>query len=332
MIPCKLSVKTESFPLIEPFVIARGTRTEAVVLTVTLISASNGATGQGECTPYPRYGESVESVTAQIESVKSRVEAGLSRDELRDIMPAGAARNAIDNALWDLEAKFSGVPAHITAGVDPWTSVTTAFTISIGSPDAMAAAAKRAADRPLLKVKLGGADNLDIDRINAVRRGAPKAALIADANEAWTTDNIAAHLAACAESGYAMAEQPLPAKDDVFLSQIERKIPVCADESVHDRTTLPRLQGLYELINIKLDKTGGLTEAIAVADESERLGFGIMVGCMLGSSLGMAPAMILANRARFVDLDGPLLLAADRVPPLHFEGNTIFPPEPKLWG
>lgn len=332
LIPCKMTIHTDSFPLIEPFVIARGMRTEAVVLTVTLDHGNGKAVGHGECTPYPRYGESVESVTGQIEAMRNAIEAGISRETLRDTMPAGAARNAIDNALWDLEAKHSGTPAYRSAGRQDWPPVTTAFTISIGTPENMKAAAAKAAARPLLKIKLGGGDGLDIARIRAIREGAPHATLIADANEAWREHDVAAHFAACAECGYAMIEQPLPASEDGCLAHVERPVPLCADESAHDRETLKRLVGVYDIVNIKLDKTGGLTEALAVADEAERLGFGLMIGCMLGSSLGMAPAMVLAPRARFVDLDGPLLLAADRVPPLESDGSTLFPPSPALWG
>lgn len=332
MISCQMTIATERFPLVEPFVISRGVRTEATVVSVTLKTSDGKSIGRGECTPYSRYGESVESVIAQIESIRDSVEAGLNRYDLQRQMAAGAARNAIDSALWDLEAKHTGIPAHVTAGLKSWQPAISAFTISIGTPEQMERSARKAADRPVLKIKLGGPDGKDIERIRAVRMGSPKATLIADANEAWRPENISEHLAVCAECGFSMVEQPLPAKEDAYLATLSRTIPICADESVHDRQTLTRLVGLYDLINIKLDKTGGLTEALALAEEAERLSFGLMIGCMLGTSLAMAPAMILANRAQFVDLDGPLLLAQDRTPPLSFQGSKIYPPASELWG
>jgi L-alanine-DL-glutamate epimerase-like enolase superfamily enzyme len=209
--------------------------------------------------------------------------------------------------------------------------VTTAYTISLDTPEAMAEAAAKASKRPILKVKFGGPGG-DLERIAAVRKAAPEATLIADANEGWTEENIAAHLAACADAGYALVEQPLPAKDDEFLRGLARPVPILADESVHDRAGLDRLVGLYEVINIKLDKTGGLTEALALADAAEARGFSLMIGCMVGTSLAMAPALVLAPRARFVDLDGPLLLAKDRDPSLAYEGSIVYPPQPALWG
>ncbi len=332
MISCQMTIATERFPLVEPFVISRGVRTEATVVTVTLKTPDGKSIGRGECTPYPRYGESVESVIAQIDAIRDSVEIGLNRHDLQAQMAAGAARNALDSALWDLEAKKTGIPASVTAGLKNWQPAISAFTISIGSPEQMEKSARKAADRPVLKIKLGGADGKDIERIRAVRQGAPKAILIADANEAWRADNLPEHLAACTECGFSMVEQPLPAKEDADLATLSRTIPICADESVHDRQTLTRLMGLYDLINIKLDKTGGLTEALTLAQEAERLGFGLMIGCMLGTSLAMAPAMILANKAQFIDLDGPLLLSQDRTPPLRFQGSKIYPPSPELWG
>jgi L-Ala-D/L-Glu epimerase len=324
-----LNVTIDRFPIAGKFTIARGSRTEAVVVTVTI--SQDGAVGRGECVPYPRYGETVEGVAAAIQALRPRIEAGLTREALQNAMPAGAARNAVDCALWDLDAKRSGIRAHLTAGVNRWSPVTTAYTISLDTPDAMAEAALKAADRPILKVKFGGPEG-DINRIAAIRKAVPDATLIADANEGWTADNIADHLAACAEAGYALVEQPLPASSDGLLANLSRPLPLLADESVHDRASLDRLIGLYDVVNIKLDKTGGLTEALALADAAEARGFAIMIGCMVGSSLAMAPAMVLAPRARFVDLDGPLLLARDREPGLTYEGSIVYPPQPALWG
>jgi L-alanine-DL-glutamate epimerase-like enolase superfamily enzyme len=327
--PRSLTVSIERFPIAGRFTISRGSRTEAVVVTATL--REDGAVGRGECVPYPRYGESVEGVAAAIEAVRAPLEGGLSREALQGLMPAGAARNAVDCALWDLDAKRSGIRAHVTAGVDRLRPATTAYTISLDSPGAMAEAAANAADRPILKVKFGAPEG-DLLRIAAVRRGAPDATLIADANEGWSEDNVAIHLAACADAGFALVEQPLPAKGDGILATLPRPLPVCADESVHDRAGLDRLVGLYDAVNIKLDKTGGLTEALALADAAQERGLSLMIGCMVGTSLAMAPAMVLVPRSRFVDLDGPLLLARDREPGLRYEGSLVHPPEPALWG
>jgi L-alanine-DL-glutamate epimerase-like enolase superfamily enzyme len=325
----QLTVSVDRFPIAGKFTIARGSRTEAVVVTARIVE--DGAVGQGECVPYPRYGETVEGVAAAIEALRPQIEAGLTREGLQALMPAGAARNALDCALWDLDAKRSGIRAHVTAGVNRWPPVTTAYTISLDTPEAMAEAAAKAAHRPILKVKFGGPGG-DLARIAAIREAVPDAVLIADANEGWTEENIADHLAACAEAGYALVEQPLPADRDEFLRNLSRPVPILADESVHDRPSLDRLVGLYDVINIKLDKTGGLTEALALADAAEAKGFALMIGCMVGSSLAMAPALVLAPRARFVDLDGPLLLAKDREPGLVYEGSIVYPPQPALWG
>ncbi len=325
----RLTVAIECFPIAGRFTIARGAKTEAVVVTVSL--ERDGRVGRGECVPYARYGESVESVVAAIESLRTKLEAGLSREELQSCLPSGAARNAIDCALWDLDAKVSGVPVWKLAGLPPLAPVVTAYTVSLDSPEAMADAARKAAGRPLLKIKLGGKDG-DIDRIQNVREAAPQSVLIADANEGWTENNIEAHLRACAAAGFALVEQPLPSGHDELLRSIERPVPICADESVHDRADLDRLTGLYDYVNIKLDKTGGLTEALALAKAAEERGFDLMVGCMVGSSLAMAPALVLATRAKFVDLDGPLLLARDREDGLVFEGSLLHPPSARLWG
>ncbi len=323
-----LSQATESFALKEPFVIARGARTVSTVIVATITEGD--IAGRGECVPYPRYGESLESVAAAIESVRAAIESGMDRAGLQALLPPGAARNAVDCALWDLEAKRLGIAAAGLAGLHRLAPVTTAFTLSLGSPEAMATAARAAADRPLLKIKLGGVG--DPARIAAVRAAAPEATLIADANEAWRDDTLETNYAACVEAGVALVEQPLPAGADRALERLDRVVPLCADESVHDRASLVGLAGRYDVVNLKLDKTGGLTEALALAEAAERLGFGLFVGCMVGTSLAMAPALLLAPRARFVDLDGPLLLAVDREPGLVYEGSIVYPPVAALWG
>ncbi len=324
-----LEVAVDRFPIAGLFTIARGSRTEAVVVTVTITDGT--AIGRGECVPYARYGETVEGVVEAIKALGGRIAAGLDRPALQGALPPGAARNAIDCALWDLDAKLTGVPAHVAAGLDRIGPVTTAYTISLAEPAAMAEAAARAADRPLLKIKLGAADG-DADRIEAVRRAAPDSTLIADANEGWTRENVAFLLDACAGAGFVLVEQPLRAGEDEVLAEMTHPVPICADESVHDRHDLEKLVGRYDAINIKLDKAGGLTEALLLSAEAQRLGLGIMVGCMLGSSLAMAPAMLLTPRARFVDLDAPLLLARDREPGLSYTGSLVAPPPPVLWG
>jgi L-alanine-DL-glutamate epimerase-like enolase superfamily enzyme len=329
-----LEVAVERWPIAGRFTIARGSRTEAVVVVVTLRAA--GAVGRGECVPYARYGESVESVVAHIESQRAALAAaaasdlGAVRDALQRALPAGAARNALDCAAWDLEAKWSGVPVVERAGLPALRSVTTAYTLSLGTPEAMGAAAAAARARPLLKVKLGGGG--DAERIAAVRAAAPQARLIVDANESWRAALLEENLAACEAAGVELIEQPLPAGEDAALVGRRTAIALCADESVHDRAGLAALVGRYQAINIKLDKTGGLTEALALASEARALGLRCMVGCMLGTSLAMAPALLLAGAAEFVDLDGPLLLAQDRDPGLRFEGSVVHPPTPALWG
>jgi L-alanine-DL-glutamate epimerase-like enolase superfamily enzyme len=280
--------------------------------------------------PYARYGESVESVTATIEAIRPQLQRGLDRVALQSAMPPGAARNALDCAFWDLEAKRSGRPVHELAGLPAIRPVTTAYTISLAEPAAMAQAAERAANRALLKIKLG-ADG-DPVRIRAVRAAAPKAALIVDANEGWNEGNLATNLDACAQAGVALVEQPLPDGRDDVLARMRRPLPVCADESVHDRASLPALAGKYDAINIKLDKTGGLTEALAMLAAAEQQNFTIMVGCMVATSLAMAPATLLAQKAQFVDLDGPLLLSKDRIDGLRYVDSLVYPPSPALWG
>ena len=325
---CSLSVQVERFPLAQAFVIARGSRTEAVVVVATI--EGEGSRGRGECVPYARYGESVESVVGQIESVRPAIESGLDCEALAALLPAGAARNAIDCALFDLEAKRLGLRAWTLAGLDRLPSASTAYTISVGSPQDMAREASRASHLPLLKIKLAGAG--DAQRLQAVREAAPDCTLIADANEACPEAGLEDLLAVCVEVGVALLEQPLPAGADGALARIDRRIPVCADESVHDRAGLAGLRDRYDAINIKLDKTGGLTEALALAEDAQGFGFAIMVGCMVATSLAMAPALLLTPRARFVDLDGPLLLARDREHGLVYDGSLIRPPERELWG
>ena len=323
-----LSVSVERYPIAGAFTISRGSRTEIAVV-VARIADGNGI-GRGECVPYPRYGESVEGVAALVAAQAEAIASGIGRAALMERMPAGAARNALDCALFDLEAKLTGRPAWAIAGLPRPEPATTAYTLSLGTPESMGEAARGAAHRPLLKVKLGGAG--DPARIAAVREGAPNSRLIVDANEAWRPQTLEENLAACLAAGVALIEQPLPADADALLAEIEHPVPVCADESLHDRAGLDALSGRYDAINIKLDKTGGLTEAVMLAREARARGLTVMVGCMLGTSLGMAPAMLLAHHAAFVDLDGPLLLARDREPALRYEGSVVHPPEPALWG
>jgi len=326
--PLTLNITVERWPIAGSFAISRGVKTEAVVVVAEL--GDGKARGRGECVPYARYGESIENVIAAIEALRPRLAEGLTRAELQAAMPPGAARNALDCAFWDLEAKGSGRPAHALAGLAAPHALTTAFTISLAAPSDMAAAAARAAHRQLLKIKLG-ADG-DPERIAAARAAAPRATLIVDANEGWNESSLAANLEACARAGVVLVEQPLPERSDGALATIERPIPVCADESAHDRHSLAALAGKYDAVNIKLDKAGGLTEALAMAAEAERRGLKIMAGCMVATSLAMAPAMLLAQRAQFVDLDGPLLLARDRAQGLTYRDSLVEPATPALWG
>jgi L-alanine-DL-glutamate epimerase-like enolase superfamily enzyme len=322
-----ISVHSERWPIKGVFAISRGVKTEANVVVAEI--ADGATTGRGECVPYARYGETVESVIAAIERLADAVAAGLDRRALQAALPAGSARNAVDCALWDLEAKRAGRRAWELAGLPAPQPVITAYTISLDTPAAMAEAAARA-PYPLLKLKLG-ADG-DPARLAAVRAAAPKACLIADANEGWRPENLEKNLAACAAAGVELVEQPLPAGADDALARIKRPVPVCADESIHHRIGLPLLAGKYDAVNIKLDKAGGLTEALALAAAAERAGLQRMIGCMVATSLAIAPALLLAGRAAFVDLDGPLLLARDRPDGLRYEGARVFPPAPALWG
>ncbi|HXW48016.1 MAG TPA: N-acetyl-D-Glu racemase DgcA [Xanthobacteraceae bacterium] len=323
-----LTARIERWPLERAFTISRGAKTEAVVVVVEL---EDGHRGRGEAVPYARYGETPEGVVAAIEALQPALRRGLDRATLQITLPAGAARNALDCALWDLEAKQAGRRVYQLAALPTPKPLVTAYTISLAAPEIMAKAAERASARPVLKVKLGGGGD-DVKRIAAVRRAAPRAELIVDANEGWNERDLERNLAACAEARVTLVEQPLPQGQDEPLAEIARVIPVCADESAHDRASLKALKGKYDAVNVKLDKTGGLTEALALAMEAEREGFVIMVGCMVATSLAMAPAMLVAQGARIVDLDGPLLLAKDRSHGLRFEGSVVYPPEPILWG
>ena len=323
-----LDARIERFPIAGSFTISRGAKTEAV--TVVAEVSLSGLTGRGECVPYPRYGETPEATLKAIQAMPEAIAAGLDRKALQAAMPPGAARNALDCALIDLEAKQAGIRAWNLLGRPVPGERTTAYTISLGTPESMAEVTAKAAHRPLLKIKLGG--DGDAARIAAVRAAAPESELIVDANEAWTPANLEANLAACAAVGVTLVEQPLPAGQDDALARIRRPIAVCADESVHDRTSLAPLRERYDAVNIKLDKTGGLTEALAMADAAEALGFEIMIGCMVATSLSMAPAMLVTPQARFVDLDGPLLLARDRDHGLRYDGSLVYPPEASLWG
>ncbi|MFO7804964.1 MAG: N-acetyl-D-Glu racemase DgcA [Paracoccaceae bacterium] len=318
----KITVDRDTFKLAQVFTISRGSRTEAQVLTVRVSHGDH--VGWGECVPYARYDETLESVTAQIEGFSGQW------SNLQHELPAGAARNALDCALWDHAAKSQSRRVWELLGLPAPGPEVTAYTLSLDTPEKMQEQAKANAKRPLLKIKLGTPD--DMARVEAVRRGAPDPAIIVDANEGWTAEvyaELAPHLV---RLGVRMVEQPFPAGDDDMLSEVERVLPVCADESCHDRASLPGLWGKYDMVNIKLDKTGGLTEAMALKKEALAQGFGVMVGCMVGSSLAMAPATLVAQGAAFTDLDGPLLLAEDRITPLVFDEAGVHPPVPLLWG
>lgn len=323
-----LSARIERWPIAGAFTISRGAKTEAV--TVVAEVSRGGHSGRGECVPYPRYGETAEATLAALQAMREPLSRGLDRQALQAAMPPGAARNALDCALVDLEAKTSGKRVWDLLARPAPKACITAYTISLGTPEVMATATAKAAHRPLLKIKLGG--DGDGARIAAVRKAAPDSELIVDANEAWTPDILERNLNDCAQAGVTLVEQPLPAGQDEALARIRRPMAVCADESVHDRASLRGLRERYDAVNIKLDKTGGLTEALAMADAAQALGFQIMIGCMVATSLAMAPAMLLTPHARFVDLDGPLLLARDRDGGLRYDGSLVYPPEAALWG
>ncbi len=323
-----LEVASESWPIAGSFTISRGTKTVAEVVTVTL--RDGGHMGRGECVPYSRYDESVRQFMAAFEAAHLAIERGCTRADVPRLLAPRAARNALDCALWDLEAKRSGKPVWQLAGLGKPVPLVTAYTLSLDTPEAMAEAAATASARPLLKLKLGREG--DVERLRLIRKAAPRSRLIVDANEGWTPQNLAAMLTSCAQVGVELVEQPLPAAADDALRHIPRSVAICADESAHDRHGLAALVGKYDAINIKLDKTGGLTEALALARDAKATGLQIMVGCMLATSLAMAPAMLVAQFADFVDLDGPLLLKQDRQPGIAYSGSVMNPPPAALWG
>jgi L-Ala-D/L-Glu epimerase / N-acetyl-D-glutamate racemase len=325
-----LTVKSESWPIKGTFRISRGARTKTDVVVVEI---ADGATvGRGECDPYPRYGESVDGVVADIERLRSEIADGLTREALQNLLPAGAARNALDCALIDFDAKRLGRPAHVLLGLPAPKPVRTAFTLSLDTPEAMGAAARAAAARSfsLLKVKVAGGQ--DLARIEAVRAAAPAADLIVDANEGWSEDDLKRLTPELARLRVGLVEQPIKAAEDEILAGFDSPVPLCADESCHTRSDLARILGRYSYINIKLDKAGGLTEALALARQAGTQGLRLMVGCMVSTSLAMAPATLLAGGADYVDLDGPLLLERDRQPALTYQGDLLLPPPPALWG
>ncbi len=320
----KITVTSESFKLAQVFTISRGSRTEAKVLTVRLQDGPHE--GWGECVPYARYDETLESVAAEIKGLPD----SFDREALYELLPAGAARNAVDCALWDMAAKAAGKRVWELAGLPAPKPEITAYTLSLDTPAKMQEQAAKHAFRPLLKIKLGTPD--DMPRLEAVRAGAPNSTIIIDANEGWSRDvylDLVPHLQ---RLGVALVEQPLPAADDKGLIGIDRPVPVCADESAHDCASLPALKGKYDVVNIKLDKTGGLTEALKLREAALAEGYQVMVGCMVGTSLAMAPATLVAQGAMVTDLDGPLLLAEDRAVPLAFDEHGVHPPTPDLWG
>ncbi len=324
----QIAVTHEAFAMQRAFRIARGVRTAADVVTVQITQA--GITGRGECTPYPRYGESIASTIATIEDCRDLLAAGADREAIAVHLPAGAARNAIDCALWDLEARLAGTSVAALAGLPEWQPLVTALTISLDEPAAMAAEAKALSAVPLLKIKVDADDPMA--RINAVRTAAPGARIIVDPNESWSIDQLCALQSALAAARIAMLEQPVPAAQSEALRGVAREVPICADEAAHTRADLAGLVGCYDLVNIKLDKTGGLSEALAMAHEARALGLGLMVGCMLGTSLAMAPAALLAQSADFVDLDGPYLIGNDRDGGFMFSDGRMTPPAAGFWG
>lgn len=323
-----IAVGREVWPLRGRFVISRGSKARADVVVCEIWRS--GHFGRGECVPYARYGETTDTVIAAIESQARSIEAGLDRAILMERLPPGAARNAVDCALWDLEAKAAGMPVWQLAGLDQPGDLTTCYTLSLGSPEEMAKAAKQQVKRPILKLKLGG--DGDADRVAAVRQAAPVARLVVDANEAWSPDQLRDWLPEMVRHRVELIEQPLPAGQDESLASLARTVPICADESCHVAADLSHLVGRYDAVNVKLDKAGGLTAALELSRAAKAQNFGIMVGCMVGTSLAMAPAALLGQMADFVDLDGPLLLARDRSPGISYTGATLHPAPAALWG
>lgn len=326
--PQRLTVTRRAWPLARPITTPQGV-VHAVDTVVAEISDGDSR-GRGEGVPLARFGESIESVVATLEATKGAVLSGLDRETLQQALPPGAARNALDCAFWAIEANRAYCPVADLAGVGEVAPVATAFTIQLDTPEAMAAQAASQRTRPLIRLELGGAD--DLARVQAVRAAAPAARLIVDANESWDAAQLAEFLRHAADLRVELVEQPLPADADDALAGYDGPVPLCADEACRTRADLDRLAGRYQAINIKLDKAGGLTEALALAADATRRGFRIMVGGAIGTSLGTAPALLLAQRAAFVDLAGPTALETDRAPGLRFEGGTIMPPEPRLWG
>jgi len=323
----QIEAREEIWPLKQLFRISRGSRTEARVVVVTVTDGQH--TGRGEAVPIARYNQSVASVLEQIESIKR--EKSLDRHRIQQLLPAGAARNALDCALWDLEAKISGKRAWELANVLMVPKVETSFTISLDTPEKMAAAAKANPSAPILKLKLGG-DDVDLARVEAVREAAPAARLLIDANESWSPSHFEKIVPALKRLGVELIEQPFPADADEVLLTLDHPVPVCADESCHTGDDLARLTSRYEVINVKLDKTGGPTEALHLCQQARKAGFKLLIGCMIGTSLGMAPARLLASIADYVDLDGPLLLARDREHGLSYQNSRIGIPSRELWG
>ncbi len=325
----RLAARIERWPVAGAFVIARGAKTEVDVVVATL--AEGELRGRGEATAIYYHGETAESVRDDILRMTGPIGEGATRADLLSLMPRGAARNALDAALWDLDVKRCGIPVWRLAGLDEPRPVVTAFTISLGEPERMEADARAAAGRhPLLKLKLAGEG--DLDRVAAVRRGAPNARLIVDANEAWTGRDVAAEAAALMPLGVELIEQPVKAGEDHLLDDVQSPIPLCADESCQDRGDLERCVGRYQAVNVKLDKAGGLTEALMLSKEARAGGLKLMVGCMLSTSLGVAPAFLAAQGAEWVDLDGPLLLARDRPDGFHYDNGKMLNAAPTLWG
>ncbi|WP_045836307.1 N-acetyl-D-Glu racemase DgcA [Hyphomicrobium sp. 99] len=320
-----IEARGETWPLKEAFVISRGAKTAAEVVVVTISDGEHR--GRGEAVPYARYGETVSGVLDDIRRVAGHVS---TRTNLATYLKPGAALNALDCAFWDFESKCTGVRVAELAALAPPVAKATSFTLSLDAPATMADKAAQVPHLSLLKLKLGGPG--DGDRMRAVRAARPDARLLVDANEAWTIDTIENLISVAAECGIELIEQPLPADQDEALRGIDRTVPICADESVHTAADIPRLAALYDAVNVKLDKAGGLTGAIALVREARRHDLKIMVGSMVATSLAVAPAMLLASEADWIDLDGPLLLAHDREHGLRVENGIIYPPEPELWG